>query len=103
MDELLAVRSQLVGELRDIWEENNLTALISPFWPGATPRKQDIGDCALMAEYSLIWNLLQNPAGVIPVTTVLESEQHYTDSFNDSYTKVINNMNRDSAGLPISV
>ena len=32
--------------------------------------------------YSVIWNVVNLPSGVIPITSVFENEQHYENSAN---------------------
>jgi Asp-tRNA(Asn)/Glu-tRNA(Gln) amidotransferase A subunit family amidase len=52
----------------------------------------------------LIQNMLQSPAGVVPITLVKQSEETYVDTFhNDLITVAAKNICKDSAGLPIGV
>jgi len=42
----------------------------------------------LTAAYTFIWNLLNLPAGIVPVTKVKPDEQEYkNDNYNDYITK----------------
>lgn len=50
--------------------------LLPPVACVATPHR-DIRDLILALSYSFLPNLLHYPAGVVPVTTVREDEQHY--------------------------
>ena len=55
--------------------------------------------------YAYIWNVFNLPAGVIPVTSILENEQHYENSAdkNDVTQSFVNENLSNSAGLPVSV
>jgi hypothetical protein len=56
-----------------------------------------------MAEYSFIWNVTGFPAGIVPVTRVLESEQTFTDDWKDKYTELLNSNCSGSEDMPICV
>ena len=58
---------------------------------------------SMMLEYTFIWSLVGFPAGVFPVTKVMEEEQYFRDHFNDSWTSQINESAKDSLGMPISL
>lgn len=74
-----------------------------PIWPHCALKCKNVPELGLMGEYSLIWNVTGFPAGVIPVTRVKEDEQTFSDSFNDAWTKALNDDCQGSAGMPISV
>ena len=57
----------------------------------------------LFVEYSNMWNLTGFPAGILPVCDVLEKEQQFKDSYNDSWTKVLNEDAQGSQGLPVTI
>ena len=55
-------------------------------------------------DYCLMWNMVNYPAGVVPVTSVLEGEdQVYEDGINDILTKAIRDDIKGSVGMPIAV
>ena len=59
-----------------IWKDLGLTAIIGPMWPHVTPRIVDMDDQQPnMIEYTCLQNLNGFPAGVMPVTEVLEGEE----------------------------
>lgn len=93
METVLKDKNKLVDEMSRMWQDQDLTALVCPTWPSATPHNYDTDNCGLMLDYTGIWNLNGFPAGTMPVTTVRENEQSYEDNFNDHYTKVIKSMN----------
>lgn len=74
LDDVLKQRAELTNTMSQMWQDEGLTALISPFWPSVAPRGEDMKDMGLMIEYSGLWNMNGFPAGVIPVTEVLENE-----------------------------
>ena len=56
--------------------------------------------------YTFLFNVLHVPAGVVPVTTVREDEQHYEDGGIHRRERIIamaQEACRGSAGLPIGV
>jgi len=61
-------------------------------------------DLSTLTDYMSIWNLLDYPSGIVPVTEVLEGEdQKYNDNYNDFLTTKIRNTNKGSVGMPIGV
>ena len=87
----------------EIWKEHNLEALITPIIPHCATKNINHMETNLSLEYSIIWNVLGFPAGVLPVTKVLPTEQSYTDDWNDAFTKTMNSDAKDSAGMPVCV
>lgn len=57
----------------------------------------------LMLEYIFMWNIVGYPSGSIPITTVNADEQEFKDSYNDGWTKLLNQTANGSEGMPISV
>ena len=57
----------------------------------------------LMLDYSFLWNILHYPAGIVPVTTVQEGEQSFSDSYNDGWTRLLNESAQGSVGMPLGV
>lgn len=53
--------------------------------------------------YTSIFNFLNFPVGVIPITLVKKEEQFYSDNINDSFTKCLDNNMKNSAGLPVGI
>ena len=71
---VLKERYQWCYQFAKKWQDSGITALISPIWPHAAPKADDVGDQGTMGEYSFILNLNGYPAGIMPVTDVLPSE-----------------------------
>jgi hypothetical protein len=40
-------------------------------------------------DYTIIWNLLDLPAGIVPVTKVQNNEEVFEDGVNDAVTKAL--------------
>lgn len=58
---------------------------------------------SMLLDYTLMWNTLHFPSGVVPVTQVLEGEETYEDNYNDSWTKAIKEDIKGSLGMPLGV
>jgi len=58
---------------------------------------------AFAASYSMIFNLLGMPAGIVPVTRVLPSEEGQRRPTRDTSDKVAAKVDQGSSGLPIGV
>jgi Asp-tRNA(Asn)/Glu-tRNA(Gln) amidotransferase A subunit family amidase len=56
-----------------------------------------------MIDYSIPQNITGFPAGIVPITKVLPSEQKFTDKYNDHWTRVLHQDAKDSAGMPICI
>lgn len=79
-EEYMAINGQLVKlreEVSAYLENLGIEAVLSPglgvpaFEHGSSPR------FIICTIYSLIWNVLNYPSGVVPVTTIREDEQKY--------------------------
>ena len=74
-----------------------------PIWPHCAIKCKNNGEMGTMLEYSIMWNITGFPAGVLPITKVQENEQQFTDSYNDAWTKVIDDDCKNSVGMPINL
>ena len=86
------------------WRSSGFDALIVP--GGSLPALKHGGFAQLTpsAAYTAWFNLLDVPAGTVPVTVVAESEDGvYVDTHNDSFSKHARDQMRGSSGLPIGV
>jgi Asp-tRNA(Asn)/Glu-tRNA(Gln) amidotransferase A subunit family amidase len=81
--------------------------MISPvYYHSAYKTKEGRNELALQADYTQLWNVLSYPAGVVPVTEVLEGEdraENYQDGFNDVLTKRLRESISDSVGMPLCI
>jgi fatty acid amide hydrolase len=75
--------------------------LCPPFATPALPHTLS-REFALAASSSMIWNVVQFPAGVVPVTRVRASETHRVET-RDRLERRAAEIDRQSAGLPVGV
>jgi fatty acid amide hydrolase len=96
-----ALRSRRAAVEQDL-SDRGIDALILP--PFATPAvPHHFGDrFAQAASYTMIFNLLHWPAGVVPVSTVTESECDREPSL-DAVVRRAREIDRRSVGLPVGV
>lgn len=84
-------------------KEKNVDFIVSPGF-GLPPMKPGTsGDLVLSCFYTFFYNYTGMPAGVIPVTTVREDEQHYETRHRDPTAKLSIDCVKGSAGLPVGV
>lgn len=83
----------------------DIDLLLCPGYYHCALKDENKSDLGFTAQYLLLFNLLDMPAGTVPVTKVNEEEekQEYKDSFNDFMTKAINKDIKKSKGMPIGV
>jgi len=78
------------------WRANGLDAVICPvtLTPPLLTDHAKWDNFVWEIPYTMIWNLLHFPAGVVPVTLAKPKEdegwKHYDGSSNDSYAKFMN-------------
>ena len=53
--------------------------------------------------YTSIFNYLNFPVGVVPITKVKKTEEYYESKYNDVFTKAFKEVMKGSEGLPIGV
>ena len=81
----------------------NCEVLISPGLVTPAVKHCTSKDNNIQCFYTFLFNAFNMPAGVLPITKVLEKEQFYKDNINDSYTKSFKDNMIGSKGLPIGV
>lgn len=87
----------------DAIERERIDVVLGP--PCALPayRHGAARDVGVGGGYSLLWNLLGYPAGVVPVTRVRADEESSRPPSRDVVEKAAANVERGSAGLPAAV
>jgi len=85
------------------WQSLGVSALVTPSFPHCSFRAKHADDMGLMLEYIFLWNVLNYPAGIVPITTVKREEQSFSDKHNDGWTNLVNETCKGSEGMPISV
>ena len=73
-EKFLKERFEFVFEVSELWQKLGITALVMPIWPHCAVESKNYEALGMVVEYSLIWNVVGFPSGVLPVTKVLESE-----------------------------
>ncbi|XP_069795037.1 fatty-acid amide hydrolase 1 isoform X2 [Narcine bancroftii] len=89
-----------------IWKSKNLDVLLCPAL-GPAFRVGYAGSLSVTSSYKIIFNLLNFPAGVVPVGTVTEKDEEelkdYVGYYNDYWEKAFKKGMSGAVGLPIAV
>ena len=86
------------------WKDLGIEALICPNYVHVAFKDQNAEIMGLLYDYTFIWNLVNYPAGCVPISEVLpEEEQGYEDEYNDIITKTIREDMIGSVGMPTCV
>lgn len=99
---LAAQRNAYRLEVLDAWERARLDAVICPAHATPALRHGQSKDFSLAGCYSMLYNTLNFPAGVVPVTTVRPSEATRPTP-RDRLEHTAARVEEDSAGLPVGV
>lgn len=99
---LAARRSALQQAELERWDADRIDLLICP--PTVTPPalRDQTHDWSLGAWYTMRYNILDLPAGIVPVSTVRDDEQAWPDPA-DRLDRKADSFLRGSAGLPLTV
>ncbi|MBI2389236.1 MAG: amidase [Deltaproteobacteria bacterium] len=105
VDEFWAITNKLRAwrfEVTDALDRANIQVLLCP--PHATPALPHLGarDFLLAGSSSMVWNVLQFPAGVVPVTRVRKEEARRSTA-RDRLEKLAARVDEASTGLPVGV
>lgn len=95
-------RTTMQREELDQWNAQNLDLVLCPATATAAPQHDSTGDFTAAAVYTTRYNLLNLPAGVVPVTRVRPDETDRKEKA-DRLDKKAALIERGSAGLPIGV
>ena len=95
-------RTQLRRQVMDYWRELELDAVICPAHATPALNHGDSNDFTLAGSYSMRYNFLNLPAGVVPVTRVQPNEEGRADT-GQRIDKKAAKVQQGSAGLPIGV
>jgi Asp-tRNA(Asn)/Glu-tRNA(Gln) amidotransferase A subunit family amidase len=102
-DNVMRKRYEFAYKFSEKWQKAGVSAIVTPAFPHCAFKSKHADDMGLMLEYIFIWSVLYYPAGIVPVTTVAKDEQVFTDSYNDGWTKLIDETAKGSQGMPIGV
>ncbi len=95
-------RTAMQRDELDRWNELELDLVLCPATATAAPQHGSTGDFTAAAVYTTRYNLLNLPAGVIPITRVRPTETDRKEKV-DRLDKKAAHIERGSAGLPIGV
>lgn len=99
-------REAYCEEYISLWKSQNLDVLLCPAL-GPAFLAGIAGKLTVTASYKLIFNLLNFPAGVVPVGKVIEKDEDelkdYVGYYNDFWEKTFKKNVSDAIGLPIAV
>lgn len=101
--EISAQITRFKAKFNEYWTGLGLDAVICPIWPLVAPLHKTTVKVSHAFSYSLLWNLLDYPAGVVPVCQVEEGEDVYECEENDAFVSTAQQIMKNSVGLPISV
>jgi fatty acid amide hydrolase len=90
-------------KLLKIFEDLEIEALISPGLVTPAVKIFSSKENDMQCFYTVLFNLFNLPAGVVPVSKVKENEQFYEDNINDQFTKSFKEQMENSTGLPVGV
>ena len=87
----------------EYWESLDLDVVVCPIWPLVAPLHGTTVRIAPAFSYAFFWNLLDYPAGVVPVRTVLDGENNYESQKKDRSVNIASKIMENSVGLPVSI
>uniref|UniRef100_A0A8D0Q9Q8 Fatty-acid amide hydrolase 1 n=1 Tax=Sus scrofa TaxID=9823 RepID=A0A8D0Q9Q8_PIG len=100
--EIEMYRHSVIAQWRALDLDVVLTPMLSPALDLNAP-----GKATGAVSYTLLYNCLDFPAGVVPVTTVTAEDEaqmeHYKGYFGDIWDKVVQKAMKRSVGLPVAV
>ena len=90
-------------KFNEYWQSLSLDAAICPIWPLVAPYHETTMKLFHAFSYSFIWNVLDYPAGVVPVKFVEPGEDVYESMSKDASVKIAKENMKESVGLPVCV
>jgi fatty acid amide hydrolase len=99
---LNAQRSAMRLEALAAWDKSQLDIVLCPTHATVALRHGDSADFSAAGSYSMRYNLLNFPAGAVPVTTVSDEDQPRATP-RDRIEKVAASVEKGSKGLPVGI
>jgi fatty acid amide hydrolase len=93
----------LAEKLTEYWESLKIDAVICPVYGIIAPYHNQSVKVLPAICYSMIWNAVRYPTGVVPVRLVKTNETEYEDKYNDIVTTAAKKSMNNSEGMPISL
>lgn len=101
LSELKDLKAKAIMELQRLYK---CDIFLCPVFPLVAPLTNDYYHHLIPAfAYTVYWNVLEMPAGVVPHGLVNSDEAIYKDSINDHYEYIAKQTMKGSTGLPIGV
>ena len=95
---------KIKAEYNEYWASLQLDAVVCPIWPLAPPLHETSVKLSHAFSYALFWNIMDYPAGVVPIRTIREDEENYLEcAENDKFVETAKNVMKGSKGLPVAV
>ncbi|XP_078657284.1 vitamin D3 hydroxylase-associated protein-like [Branchiostoma floridae x Branchiostoma belcheri] len=103
----LVEREVYVRKFLTAWEEADIDVLLCPAFPIPAFKLQGAPALSETTSYTFIFNLLDFPAGVVPVTKVTEEDDRLLDDYvgsnNDLFDRYLRQVTKGAVGLPVAV
>ncbi|XP_019645535.1 PREDICTED: fatty-acid amide hydrolase 1-like [Branchiostoma belcheri] len=103
----LVEREEYIQTFLAEWKEKELDVLLCPAFGMPACKPEHAGRLIIAASYTILFNLLNLPAGVVPVTMVTEEDDMLLDDWqgygNDLFDRLIRKTIKGAVGLPVSV
>ena len=99
---LNAARSALRVQVLEAWKQADVDIVLCPAHATPALRHGDSADFSAAGSYSMRYNLLNFPAGTVPITRATAQDAPRTP-VRDRLERVAGQVEQDSAGLPIGI
>ncbi|XP_037034381.1 fatty-acid amide hydrolase 1-like [Bradysia coprophila] len=101
--DLIYQRDQLISKLLTQMQDDNLDLILAPVFPFAACRINDTEPLFGATEYTMIWNFVDFPAGVIPFGIETGQNIDHYDDAGDAVLRLAKESTKDSIGSPIGI
>ncbi|XP_035700175.1 vitamin D3 hydroxylase-associated protein-like [Branchiostoma floridae] len=103
----LVEREEYIREFLAAWEEAGIDVLLCPAYPIPAFKYKGAPALSETVLYTNIFNLLNFPAGVVPVTKVTEEDDRLLDDYtgfdNDIFDRFVRKATKGAVGMPVAV
>lgn len=96
-------KDKLKQNFFQIWMENKFDAIICPVTPFPAAPLGMGAALTILFPFTIMFNILEMPAGVIPIRKIQKEEMKYESKHKDSKTGLLNKIMEGSEGLPIAI
>ncbi|CAH1243437.1 FAAH [Branchiostoma lanceolatum] len=103
----LKEREEYIQKFLAQWREQELDALLCPSFGMPACKPEHTGRLVVATCYTMLFNLLNFPAGVVPVTMVTEEDDRLLNDWrgygNDLVDQLLRKSTKGAVGLPVAV